>query len=122
MPTVTFFLMLRSTPAWLALSRAERAAYVDEAVKPIFAAHPPRSSRFYDAEALSGRCSDIMVIEADDLLSYGFLIDALRDIAFFGAPYFQVLDIIPALEDSYRDYDREVGVGRKTTPASAPRS
>lgn len=107
----TFFIHLRATPAWLALSREGRAAYVEEAVRPIFARHPAVTARFYDAEAFSGRCSDMAVIEARDLRQYRFLIDALRDEAFFGLPYFEVLEIIPAVEDGYRDYDREVGAG-----------
>ncbi len=108
--TLHIFLLLRSTPAWLALTRQERADYIASTVQPIFARHPPRSNRFFDAEAFSGRCSDVMLIEASDLRQYGFLIDALRDEAFFGLPYFQVIDIIPTLEDSYRDYDAERGV------------
>ncbi|MBS0411773.1 MAG: Darcynin 1 [Proteobacteria bacterium] len=104
------FLLLRSTPAWLALSRQARADYIAGAVRPLFEKHPPRSSRFFDAEAFSGRCSDILLIEVEDLRRYGFLIDALRDEAFFGLPYFQVVDVIPTLEDSYRDYDAETGV------------
>jgi darcynin-like uncharacterized protein len=109
-PTLHIFLLLRSTPAWLALTRQERADYTAATVEPIFARHPPRSSRFFDAEAFSGRCSDILLIEASDLRQYGFLIDALRDEAFFGLPYFQVLDVIPTLEDSYKDYDDVAGV------------
>jgi hypothetical protein len=109
-PTLHIFLLLRSTPAWLALSRQARADYIAATVRPIFEKHPPRSSRFFDAEAFSGRCSDVLMIEVADLRQYGFLIDALRDEAFLGLPYFQVVDVIPTLEDSYQDYDRETGV------------
>jgi hypothetical protein len=51
-----------------------------------------------------------MVFETADLRAYSFLIDALRDEAFFGLPYFQVLDVIPALENGYAEYDAEMGV------------
>jgi len=102
----TFFIHLRATPAWLALSREGRAAYVAEAVRPVFARYPAVRARFYDAEAFSGRCSDLAVVETTDLRQYRFLIDALRDEAFFGLPYFEVLEIIPAVEDGYVDYDR----------------
>ena len=70
--------------------------------------HPPRASRFFDAEAFSARCSDILMVETDDLAAYGYLIDALRDTAFFGKPYFEVVEVIPALEDGHVAYDRQI--------------
>jgi hypothetical protein len=110
MTTFSFFMRLRSQPAWLALSRTERAAYIDETIRPIFARYPEVRLRFYDAEAFSGAITDIAVFETADLRAYYFLVEALRDTAFLGLPYFQVVDITPAIEDGYRDYDREVGV------------
>ncbi|WP_374575295.1 darcynin family protein [Phenylobacterium sp.] len=105
-PVFTFFVMLRAAPAWLALSRPARGGYVDEAVRPLFARYPAVSLRFFDAEAFSGRCSDMAMFQTADLRQYYFLIEALRDEAFFGLPYFEVLDIIPAVEDGYVDYER----------------
>lgn len=104
-PVFTLFMLLRSQPAWLALSRAERGAYVAAEVSPILARWPQVGLRFYDAEAFSGRCTDLMVFETADLQAYAFLIDALRDTAFLGRPYFEVLEIIPALEDGYKAYE-----------------
>jgi len=71
---------------------------------------------FYDAEAFSGRCTDIAVFETDDIGAYSFLIDGLRDTAFFSHPYFEVLDIVPAVEDGYEAYDRAQEI-----PATGPR-
>lgn len=104
-PTLTFFAHLRATPAWLALSRQGRGAYIDESVRPIFARYPAVRLRFFDAEAFSGRCTDVAMFQTADLRQYYFLIDALRDEAFFGLPYFEVLNIIPAVEDGYLEYD-----------------
>ena len=109
-PVMTFFMSLRSQPAWLALSRQQRADYIAEHVRPIFARWPQVRLRFYDAEAFSGRCTDMAVFETADVRAYGFLVDALRDIAFFGLPYFEGLEIVPALEDGYVDYNAEMGV------------
>ncbi len=109
-PVMTFFMSLRSQPAWLALTRQERAEFVAATVRPIFARYPQVKLRFYDAEAFSGRCTDLAVFETADLRAYGFLIDALRDTPFLGLPYFEVLEIIPAVEDGYADYDRDRGV------------
>ena len=54
-PKLTFFMLLRSSPAWLALTRAARAAFIAETVRPIFGHYPQVSLRFYDAEAFTGR-------------------------------------------------------------------
>ena len=105
--TLTFFMLLNSQPSWLALSRSERLGYIDETISPILARYPQVSLRFYDAEAFSGRCTDIAVFETADTRAYTFLIDALRDTAFLGLPYFQVVDIIPAVENGYQDYDAD---------------
>lgn len=109
-PVLTFFMSLRSQPSWLAFTRQQRADFIAEVVQPIFARHPAVKLRFYDAEAFSGRCTDMAVFETSDLRAYAFLIDALRDTPFFGLPHFEVLDIIPAMENGYRDYDAAMGV------------
>ena len=108
-PVLTFFMSLRAQPAWLALSRPQRADFISGVVRPVFARYPGVKLRFYDAEAFSGRCSDLAVFETADVRAYAFLIDALRDTPFLGLPYFEVLEIIPAIEDGYADYDRAVG-------------
>jgi hypothetical protein len=109
-PTLTFFMLLRSSPAWLAKARTERAAFIAEHVRPIFARYPQVRMRFYDAEAFTGRATDVAVFETADLRAYYFLIDALRDTPFLGLPYFEVLDVIPAVEDGYVEYNEEMGV------------
>lgn len=102
----TFFMLLRATPAWLRLPRPQRAAFTEREIAPLLARHCAVSLRFYDAEAFSGRCSDIAVWETADLQAWYFLVDALRDSAFFAEPYFELLDIVPAIEDGWREYDR----------------
>jgi hypothetical protein len=106
----TFFMLLQSEPEWLRLSREARQRFLAEKIHPLLARYPAVTLRFYDAEAFSGRCTDIAVFESADLRAYTFLIDGLRDTAFFAQPYFSVVDIIPAVEDGYIDYDRAQGV------------
>jgi hypothetical protein len=106
----TFFMLLRSAADWLKLGRAERQRFLAEHVQPVFALYPAVTMRFYDTEAFSGRCTDIAVFETADLQAYTFLIDGLRDTAFFSHPYFEVLDIVPAVEEGYAVYDRAHGV------------
>ena len=105
----TVFMLLRGTPAWLAKTRRERRDFTAEVIAPILAAHPATRLRYYDAEAFTGHCSDVAVFETDDLLDYSDLIEALRDTPFFNAPYYEVVDIIPALENGYQGYDARIG-------------
>jgi hypothetical protein len=109
-PVLTFFMSLRSQPSWLAFTRQQRADFIAEVVQPIFARHHAVKLRFYDAEAFSGRCTDMAVFETADIRAYTFLVDALRDTPFLGLPHFEVLDVIPSIENSYRDYDAAMGV------------
>lgn len=106
----TFFMMLRSAPNWLRLSRSDRQRFLADHINPLFVRYPAVKLRFYDAEAFSGRCTDIAMFETTDLQAYTFLIDGLRDTAFFSQPYFEVVDIVPAVEDGYLEYDRANGV------------
>lgn len=106
----TFFMLLRSMPGWLRLGRDQRQRFLADYVRPLFARYPAVTLRFYDAEAFSGRCTDVAVFETADLQAYTFLIDGLRDTAFFSQPYFEILDIVPAVEDGYVEYDRAHGV------------
>ncbi len=106
----TIFMLLRSSPAWLAKNRPARGAFVEAVVRPIFAARPQVAMRYYDAEAFHGRCTDLMVFETADLVAYNDLIEALRDTDLLGGvPYFEVVDVIPALEDGWRAYETRAG-------------
>ena len=107
----TFFMLLRATPAWLRLDRVERRKFCDDVRVPIFARHGATTMRFYDAEAFSARCSDVAVFETTDTTDYYDLIEALRDTAFFNVPYYELVDIIPALEDGYRAYETRQTAG-----------
>jgi hypothetical protein len=107
----TIFMSLKTQAAWLALSRRARQDFLGETVRPILARYPRVALRYYDAEAFTGVCTDMAVFETADLRAYQFLVDALRDTPFLGLPYFAVVDIVVAVEDGYRAYNREQGVG-----------
>ena len=77
---------------------------------PILRRYREVALRFYDAEAFSGRATDVAVFVTRDLRAYYFLIEALRDTPFLGLPYFEVLDIIPAIENGHVDYAKADGV------------
>lgn len=101
----TIFVSLRATPRWLSLSLEERdqiatsclgQAMTDERVK----------MRFYDAEAFSGTCSDLAVFETDDMVSYYFVMERLRNTPLLAEPYFEIIDIIPSLENGFQAFQK----------------
>lgn len=106
-----FFALLRVHPNWLRLSRPERRRFEAETLKPIYARYPAVRMRWFDAEAFSARCSDIALFETESIKDFYYLIDALRDSPLLTEPYFEFVDILPAVEDGFRDYDAQLSTG-----------
>lgn len=104
-PQLYFFLMLRTRESWLALPRPERQRIASETLTACSTMAPDVSFRYFDAEAFSARCSDILMVSAPDITRYSFVIEQLRDSPIFSVPYFDLVDIIPALEEGYRHYE-----------------
>ena len=101
----TFFVLMRATKEWLTLSRNQRNEFVETNLNPLFAQYTSVSVRFYDAEAFSTRCSDIAMFETENLQEYYFLMDGIRDSKIFTVPYFEFIEIIPALEGGFAEYE-----------------
>lgn len=101
----TVFMMLNATPHWLRLDRSERARFSDEVIRATLRRYPEVTMRYYDAEAFTSHCSDVAVFETGSLESYYFVIEELRDSAMFTVPYFDVVDIVPAIEDGHLDFE-----------------
>ncbi|EPJ49939.1 MAG: hypothetical protein OFPI_21720 [Osedax symbiont Rs2] len=100
----TFFVHLQATKTWLSLSREQRSAYFSESVGDILSRYSSVSLRLYDAEAFCAKCSDIAVFETVIIQDYYFLMDALRDSEVFTVPYFTLVDIFPAIEEGFKEY------------------
>ncbi len=101
----TFFVLMNATKEWLSLSRQARNDFVTTSLNPLFEKYSSVSVRFYDAEAFSTRCSDIAVFETDNVQEYYFLMDGIRDSKIFTVPYFQFVEIIPAIEGGFAEYE-----------------
>ncbi|CDW92630.1 MULTISPECIES: darcynin family protein [Thiomonas] len=101
--TYSFFMLLKATRPWLDKAPPERFAYVKDIVNPILEAHPAVSMRFFDSESYSAKVSDVALWETPDLVAYQQVIRKLRDTLFWNY-YFEVLDIIPAVEEGYAAY------------------
>lgn len=106
MPTYAALLLYTVTPAWLALSRAERRQVGAETIRPILDRYAGRvQASFFDAEAFTARCSDFAVFRFHDPRDFYHLIEALRDTALFGVPYLSVNDLILGLQNSFQEYE-----------------
>lgn len=100
----TVFMLVRTAPAWLELDRQSRAKIAEDSIAPALEGLDV-TTRFFDAEALSGRCTDIVVFETEHIEAYYFAVERLRDSALFTVPYFEVVDIIPAIEGGFKAFE-----------------
>lgn len=107
---LTIFMLLKTTPAWLGLPVPARGAWVEDHLMPILDRHPGVSLRYFDAEAFSGRVTDVVMWQVADLRDYSLLIDDLRSCDFFAKPFFEVVDTITTLEDAWKDYHAAQGL------------
>ncbi|MGW6690872.1 darcynin family protein [Streptomyces sp. NPDC054961] len=114
-PPVTAFVLVKTTPEWLAMTVADRVrAFTTQVVPVIEARTRGVRSRFYDTEFYSARVTDIWVWQADDHDAYRLLIDALRETPFRDR-YFTVVDLLVGTENGYA---RTYGVDPVATPAT----
>jgi hypothetical protein len=108
LPHHVVLVSLTALPAWLALTREERGRVVAEEVEPAAAAHPACTLRWIDAEAFTATCSDVLLVETEDLRAWTHLWERLRDSSLFAVPYFALEGIVLGVEDGYVDYEREL--------------
>ncbi|MCB0191679.1 MAG: Darcynin 1 [Anaerolineae bacterium] len=99
--TVTFFVHMNASRAWLTLSHAERSDFAAKALAPLLEKYPNITLRFYDTEAFTTKCSDIAVFETNSIPDFYGLMDSIRDSQLFTVPYFEFVDIIPAIEADF---------------------
>ncbi|WP_327229317.1 darcynin family protein [Streptomyces murinus] len=107
-PPVTAFMLVKTTPEWLALTVQERVdAFTTEVLPAIEARTTGVRSRFYDTEFYSARVTDVWVWEAKDHHAYQLLVDALRETPFWDR-YFEIVDLLVGTENGYaRTYGLE---------------
>ena len=105
-PAVTAFMLVKTTPEWLALTIEERVeAFKTQVLPAIQSKAKDVTSRFYDTEFYSTRVTDVWVWEARDHQSYQLLIEALRETPFWDR-YFTIVDLLVGTENGYaRNYD-----------------
>jgi len=97
-----FFMLLKATAHWHALDTDAQRRVFDDALMTVFNGYPDlRMSRF-KAGAFHGRCSHVIVWEllaGADVREYVAAVEALHGRPFFAAPLFEIVDVIPGIED-----------------------
>lgn len=95
--------------AWLQLDRATRAAHRERFEREIVAPFAGRLSvRHFDAEAFATGYSDVLLIETEDLDTYYFFVEKLRDSDLIARGWVRLHDITIGIEDGYRAYEQEM--------------
>jgi transposase InsO family protein len=51
-------------------------------------------------------CSDISLFESDDLIAFYAVMERLRDSVLFAKPYFELVQIVPAIEEGFQHYEQ----------------
>jgi hypothetical protein len=105
----TYFMLLDATTHWRALGPAAQRDALDQVLVMIFNGYPALRMSHYAADA-HGRCSDVIVWEAQDPAQYCAAVQALREHPFFGAPWFEVVDVVSAFEDDPEEFEADARV------------
>jgi hypothetical protein len=99
--SVTAFILVKTTPEWLAMTVEQRIdAFRTEIVPEVAEKAKGVRSRFYDTEFYSARVTDVWVWEAVDHAAYQRLVDALRETPFWDR-WFEVAEILVGVENGY---------------------
>lgn len=105
----TVLLLMQAMPAWLQLSRDERATFFNGKVMPLINKYQVQLSvRLFDAEYFHSTVSDFMMIETEDMEAYADFIENLRDTDIYSIHYFNVRDIIVGIENRFKTFDERL--------------
>lgn len=100
--TYTIFILANATAAWLRLSRVEHKTFSETEFADCLADFPSVSLRLFDAEAFTSRCSDVFMFTTSSLPDYCAVMDRIRSSKVMTEPYFEFVETITSVEDTYR--------------------
>lgn len=107
----TIFMLVRTTPEWLALSPAQRFGFLGSDIEPLLKQYPQVGMRFYDTEFFNSEVTDVIVWETRELDAYRAVVEGLRESPFWDR-YFNVVSILPGIENAYADHYDVAAVGQ----------
>lgn len=95
-----FFMLVRTTPTWLALPPKDRFGFLDQTIRPLLSRNPMVSMRFFDSEAFHSRFTDVIMWETASIMAYQAVVEELRETLFWDT-YFEIVEIVASIEDAY---------------------
>ncbi|MFS0559385.1 darcynin family protein [Terribacillus sp. 179-K 1B1 HS] len=100
--------LLEFYPSWLALPREERRRYASSLQEIMQTYEEHVKVRFFDAEALPGKdYTDFVICETDDMKSYHFMWEEIRDSIPYTKGYMKIKDVIMGMENAFQSYEKE---------------
>jgi hypothetical protein len=99
----TFFMLLASTTRWRALDAGARREVFDAALSLVFNGYPDVRMTHYATGASRSHCTDMILWETTDVAQYEEAIEALAATPLFGAPLFEIVDVIAGVADDDLD-------------------
>lgn len=111
---MTIFWLIKTTPEWLALpphGENGRFDFGKKVLDPILARYPGARMAFYDSEAFTADCTDVMVWTVTSLEDYNGAVNDLRETKFWSF-YFTIEKIIPAIENEYAKHYKTDIIGQ----------
>lgn len=116
--TYTIIICYDFAKEWLDKSRDQRKAFVNQNIAPILTRYAGKlKTRAYDAESFTTEFSDFMIIETNDLPSYYFMIEDLRQSALFTEGLASIKRIFMGIEDGYHTFEKEIAEGEQHAAA-----
>jgi|ERR1700677_2889612 hypothetical protein len=105
---LTVFVMVKTSPEWLAMTIDERFGHFNRLMVPILKKYEDKVRlRFYDTEFYSARVTDIWVWEAKSRHAYEMVIEELRETPLWDR-FFSIVEILAGVENAYaRNYERD---------------
>ena len=103
--TSTYFMLLQATRHWRELPPADQREVFDDVLAMVFNRFPDLRMSHYAVGGPCGRGTDLLIWEAGEPAQYEEALAALRGEAFFGAPLFEIVEVLPAVaaEDGEAD-------------------
>lgn len=106
-PTLTVFMLVKTTPEWLSFTIDRRSELLKEKIEPLLLKHRANIRlRFFDVEFYATRVTDVWLWDARDHGAYQLLVEDLRETAFWDR-YFEIVEILTGVENAYaKNYNR----------------
>jgi hypothetical protein len=90
-------MLLKATAHWRELGVEERRKAFEQTLDTVFNGYPDLRMTHYATGAFQGQCTDVIVWETTDVSQYDNAIGALGEQPFFGAPLFEIVDVVAGM-------------------------